>query len=159
MKKSTIHSLEASSAERVCSYELQEQEKRKANVVIFGINENVDAAETFSSLLSTCSVAPPINPPIISRLGAAKENKARLVRVQFSCSDDANSLLGNLSALRGNTEFKHISVRYDLTQHQTDIRRELTTIAKQRSTDSKVFYVVGRPNEWRIVESHKRPAA
>jgi len=157
MRKSTIESLEASSAERICAHELHEQEIRKSNALIFGISEETNATDTLTSLLSTCAVPPLSTPPITTRLGTAQENKSRPVRYTFSCAADAEKLFSNLSALRGNADFAHISVRHDLTQHQTDIRKELLASAKSRSTNGKVFRVVGRPNDWRIIPTRQTP--
>jgi hypothetical protein len=102
MKISAIEALEASSAERICANELLEQEKRQSHALIFSIPEQDNAFETFTSLLSTCAVTPPSDPPTITRLGSIKENKVRPVRIVFSCSSDANKLFNNLSSLRGN---------------------------------------------------------
>jgi len=157
MRKSTIESLEASSAERICAHELQEQEKRKSNVLVFGISEENSASDTLSSLLNTCAVPPTSTPPTITRLGIAQDNKSRPVRFTFSCTADAENIFSNLSALRGNADFAHISVRHDLTLHQSDIRNELLASAKNRSINGKVFRVVGRPNDWRIVPTRQTP--
>ncbi len=155
MKKSAIKSLESSSAEHFCNLELEDQQKRKSNAIIYGIREEDDPDKLLDSLYTTCAVAPPPNPPKITRLGVAQTNniRPRPIRISFTCESDADKLFSNLSALKGNEDFKNISVRHDLTPHQADIRKDLATLAKQRSTEGKVFRVVGRPNDWRIVQA------
>ncbi len=155
MKKDTIRSLESSSAEHFCNLELHDQQKRKSNAIIYGISETKDAAETLDALLTTCAVTPPSIKPSITRLGTPQNDRPRPIRVGFTCEADAINLFGNLSALKGNDDFKGISVRYDLTPHQADIRRELAIAAKERSSDGKVFRVVGCPNEWRIIQARR----
>jgi hypothetical protein len=155
MKKTVIQSSEASYAERVCSNELRDQESRKGNAIMYGIPEETEAADVLEAVMAACSVTPPTTEPVVTRLGPTQGNRSRPVRVKFASPDDADKLFSNLSALRGNDEFKNVSIAHDLTRHQANIRNELRATAKERSSNVQIFRVVGRPNEWHIVQKRQ----
>lgn len=161
MKRAALTELDTSRIERIRDNELQEQEKRTCNVMIFGVPEKDDDHDiaVLKDLLKTCSVHCKVDPEVF-RVGKTSQKKAngksetkiRPIKVCFKNRSTTDSLFANLSVLRGNERYEDISVRHDLTLLQMSVKKELMGTAAAKSVDGKVFRVVGRPNNWRIIQ-------
>ena len=156
MKIATISNLANSNAERICKSELEDQESRGKNVMVFGISATTDKTDSINNLLSACSRPLPNTPLLINRVGKISTKGTQALKVMFPSTSEVEALFANLTALKDNPAYKSISVRHDLTPMQSEIHKELTETAKKQSTETQVFRVIGRPNDWRIIPARTR---
>lgn len=157
MKKATLSNLANSNAERICASELDDQESRCKNIMVFGIPATTDSNESINNLLTACSRPTPSTPLVINRVGKINTKGTQALKVIFPCASEVDALFANLSALKDNPTYKSISIRHDLTPMQSEIRNELTETARKQSTDTQVFRVIGKPNDWRIIPARSEP--
>ena len=99
-------------------------------------------------------------PVSITRLGMAKENSKRPIKLIMKSTDDKQKVMSNLGRLK-NTEryFGRISFKDDYTSNEREQIRTLTNEAKKKSEESQErdFRVQGdSKNGWRIVSFPKK---
>lgn len=138
--------------------ELQQRDRRKLNLIIFGAAELVTgsvperraadrekATEIFAAIgIPNC----PING--VSRIGALSDKKNRLLRVAVTHEEDRRYLLSNSRLLRQVESFKNIFIKPDLTplQQKLDfkLRKELQ---ESKSSNPEKDFIIYRG---RVVE-------
>ena len=152
--------------------EIQEQEKRKANLVIYNLKESSSdtASErkehdsaSIKEVLSTIEVSDLQEDKIqsIRRLGPLTDQtkepttpgKPRPLLLSFKSSSDRTKVLSSAKKL-ANSSLKHISICPDLTKNQQKEDRELRDEVKQLNLDDPsddkgafLWRVVGTPGQ------------
>ena len=143
--------------------EKQEQEKRKNNLIIYGISEEV-TEETISlqeqdrnfinSVLEQIEVD--VTPKQIVRLGNKNADKKRPVKIILNSSEDKEMIVSNLNKLKNaNTSLRSISVRDDYTIEERKLIKTMNEEAKKRNQAENVTHwkVRGTPkNGLRVVK-------
>ena len=158
--------------------EIQEQEKRKTNLVIYNLKESSSESssdrkehdsDSIKEVLSTIEVSDLHEDGIqsIRRLGpltdptkeSTKPLKPRPLLLSFRSSSDRTKVLSSAKKLAG-TSLKHISICPDLTKNQQKEDRELRDEVKQLNLDEpsddkgaflwKVVGTPGQPNRRKI---------
>ena len=138
--------------------EFQEREKRKNNIMIYGVKEGIKISkkeqeikdvdlltQVFTSLQITHNDIKPV------RCGKYDANipLCRPIKVNLPSSDDVITLLKNTSKLREMDNYKHIRFSSDRTQMQTELYKEMKQELESRiskgETDISIKYVRGVP--------------
>ena len=143
--------------------ENQEQEKRKNNLIIYGINEegtddNISLQERdcnfINSFLETIEVD--VAPKQIVRLGTANADKKRPVKVILKSSEDKENIVSNLNKLKNaDATLRGISVRDDYTIEERKLIKMMNEEAKKKNQAENVTHwkVRGTPkNGLRVVK-------
>ena len=134
--------------------EIQERERRAANVLVFGINETeadsretriAKEKETVMNLLKR--VSPNIDPTRIRlhRLGQYDQNKKRPIKVIFPTKEEAYQILRNKDTLDGDGKY----IKYDQTtaqrQYLKQTLEELEERQKNGEQNLKIKYINSVP--------------
>ena len=159
--------------------ELEEREKRKANIIVHGIEES--GAEVTdgrirksADLVKLQSLADSLNLEIqlstslrySKRLGEKSDTstKPRPLMLSFKNVNDKTSLLENSAKLKELEEWKSVSLVQDLTkkqrQHEQSLRAKCDAKNEERSEEEAKNWewkVVGRRGERRVVKRDLEP--
>ena len=146
--------------------EEREKQRRANNIIIHGADEIGDTPDEIKKADDGyikeifAKIGVEVMPSNISRLGAAKENGKRPIKLAMKSGDDKDKVMRNLGHLK-NTEryFGKISFKDDYTSNEREQIRTLTNEAKQKCEENpeKIFKVRGdAKNGWRIVSFPKK---
>lgn len=113
--------------------ELQQRERRKLNLVVFGMAEPVSGSvddrksvekkkchELFEAIgMSSCLIKD------VSRIGKLVDGRNRILRVTVDTEDNKHFIISHSKNLRHKEQFKGVYVKPDLTQFQRKLDFEL----------------------------------
>lgn len=139
--------------------ELWERERRKQNLMIYGMNEpqfesrDDRVAADHNSVMDMLKVAgvnfPPNFTPKILRLGKYSTGKCRPVKVILGSEGDVLSVIKKSKYLRGLDAFKRVNVSFDKTPRQIDcyrmVKKQLDDRLGKGETNLRIRYVRGCP--------------
>ena len=144
----------------------EEREKRAANLIIYGINEESDEQRDLkehdnnfiNSFLDVIGIS--LRPNQIIRLGKVSETRKRPVKIVMNNSADKDSIMARLGNLK-NAEpiYKSLSVRDDYTIEERELIKEWVMKAdnKNKENNTQAWKVRGTPkNGLRFVKITKR---
>lgn len=128
--------------------EKRDHDQRQRNLIIHGVAETNEGAQQdhdqkfVNDLIDTIKIPKPTIKNII-RIGTQSADKNRPIKVILSTEKERTSFLRNLSALKGNEDYKGVSVTEDLTLTERSVLKEWTEKAKDLNLDySDVIYRV-----------------
>ena len=135
--------------------EMEERERRKKNLVVFGIPENNNAdpverkkhdTEKFSSVCNELGV-PEVSSEILNsfRLGATNpKNEPRPLKIILKSEEQKRKILSKARNLKTspNIHFQKIDVKPDLTLKERAIRKELVIQLKARQSKGETGLVI-----------------
>lgn len=139
--------------------ELNERNKRKNNLIIFGINEH-DQSQTLEARknadrMAVVNLIQAIQPDVqsqvtdIIRLGRFVNGRSRPLKVILRSENDVHQIIRNAKKLRNYEEFKGVSVSFDRTRRQLDqyklMKTELMDRHSKGDTNCKIKYIGGVP--------------
>lgn len=138
--------------------ELRERQRRARNVIIANIGEQASPEADLEAVIKLFSNAGQYpRPSATNRLGAPQPDRPRLLRLIYTCEDDARTVLRASSHLKKKA---NINVRSDLTQNQLRclerLRTELNNRREAGEANIDIRYVRGTPT---IVDTSKNSEA
>ena len=155
-----LHAVDLQSTET--SYELQLQERKKNNLILFGLHENEqDDIHHLKTLFSNLGADIDVNNTQIYRTGSSLE-KCRPLIVKLRNQEEKAEILFKAKSLKNNQNFQGVSITHDLTKRQCqaekvremDLRREAEEknchLSENEKSD-KVWKVVGGRGTRRVV--------
>ena len=129
--------------------ELQLRQRKRRNLVIFGLNESNADREDVDALVRDVGVVANVNS--VYHVGATVENRPRPLVVQFAMEYNRDQVNNNLRNLKGQTKWNQISVVPDMTKMQRIqemiIYKQLIEEIKQKNAENTQNGV------WKIVRS------
>ena len=142
-----------------------EMEKRSKNFIIHGAAEIGEDAEEIKKndeqyikdILNKIGVTTDFES--VTRLGKPNEKRQRTIKIAMKTSSDKDSVLGNLSKLKGTEEdFGKISITSDYTKTERDQIKAMSEKAKVQSATDKdrVYKVRGDPKNGLKIVSFPR---
>ena len=114
--------------------------QRQRNIIIHGVAESTEGTQQdhdqkfVTGLIDTIKIPKPTIKNI-TRIGTQSTDKNRPIKVVLSTEKEKTSLLRNLSALKGNEDYKGISVTEDLTLTERAVLKEWIEKAKDLNLD------------------------
>ena len=141
--------------------EVKERETRQNNVIIHGIQESEEPEGAKRSeedqtqvlkLLEEIGAKPPDEENItIKRLGKKTEDKKRPIMIKCKDAETKKKIITNAKKLKASEEFSQIGISHDLTKNQREELKNLQKKAREKTTDTQTYILVGDPGNWRIV--------
>ena len=129
--------------------ENRDHDNRSKNIIIHGVAEDTldqseDSDKTFVDTLVKTIRIPTPKLISVSRIGTRSTGKKRPLKVILGSEKEKMLFLRNLSALRGNDDYRGISVTEDLTPTERSVLKEWTDKAKELNLDdtSEIVYRV-----------------
>lgn len=118
--------------------EKRDHDQRQRNLIIHGVTERAESTGTqqsdddqkFVTTLIEIIRIPKPTIKNITRIGTKSADKNRPIKVVLSTEKEKTSFLRNLSALKGNKDYKGNSVTEDLTLTERSVLKEWTEKAK-----------------------------
>ena len=143
--------------------EKQEQDKRKNNLIIYGISEegtddNIGLPDRDRNFMNSFleAIEVDVAPKQIVRLGIANADKKRPVKVILKSAEDKEAIVSNLNKLKNaSANIRGISVRDDYTIEERNLIKMMNDEAKKRNQADNVTHwkVRGTPkNGLRVVK-------
>lgn len=112
--------------------ELEQREKKKLNIVIFGMDESTSEEEVTGQSNKVLSILELSNIPVIaSKPGKKTEGKKRILLMKCQNESDKQLIFKNVRKLK-NSSLKHISITHDLTKNQQEQRKKLYEELKRK---------------------------
>ena len=131
----------------ICN-ELQLRQRKRRNLVMFGLKESSADMEDVEALVRDVGVMANVNS--VYRVGATVENRPRPLVVHFATEYDRDQVINNLRNLKGQTQWNRISVVPDLTKIQCTqekiMYKQLLEEIKQKNeenTQNGIWKIVG----------------
>ncbi|KAJ3650319.1 hypothetical protein Zmor_022014 [Zophobas morio] len=163
--KSTLSSKTASSNSvefEEIVHEVFERQQKQNNVIIFGIPENTEPAQTaeerqnkdvavVSEILKIVKANNEPQTSQIKRLGRYNKNNARSrpIKICLNSRNDVLDVIKNAKCLKDNPNFSNITLSFDRTKKQIDFYKQVKLELKDRlnngEKDLKIRYVNGIP--------------
>ena len=146
--------------------EMKEREKRENRIVIYKLEEPAtnlraerienDKGKLMEIAANTLAIKNLKNSEIIraDRLGEKKDNSPRPLLIEFNTAERAHLIISKASRLR-DSDYKHISLTYDMTPKEREQQKKLVGEAKkkQQSEGGRWIYKVrGPPWAMRIIK-------
>lgn len=138
--------------------ELDDRNKRKRNVLIFGLNEQSSSMAAQEVKINDTravqdvlrSLSPDSNAHYeVQRLGRADPAKSRPLKVTFQDENVAIDFIKRARELRNNVRFKNVFLSPDRTprqmSHYRELRKQLTSRISTGETDIVIKYIHGIP--------------
>ena len=116
-----------------------DRNRRATNLIVYGVNEsNVDSEEEdvkFAKGLVKDLQIGIVDIKSVERIGHQTTNlqKIRPLKLVFKTVDEQQKVLNNLRNLRGNDEYKKVSIKEDYTVNERDLIKEYVNQAKAQN--------------------------
>ena len=108
--------------------ETMEKEKRKNNLIIMGVSEEMNEKETegfVAEMLSTIVGTEKVEMKVQGRLGRKESDKKRPVRVEITDAVARRTIMKNATNLKNEPKYERIYVSPDLTRKQQEMDKTL----------------------------------
>lgn len=139
-------------------HEIQEREKRKHNLIIYGVKEepNQNSEERLTQehlhitdMFSAVSVDSDVTK--LTRLGAYDPSKRspRPLKITLRKEEDVHKMIKKARTIKGIERYKHINISLDRTPKQIELYKKVKTELDSRKNDGeeniRIKYVKGIP--------------
>lgn len=137
--------------------EIRDKKERSRNLIIHGKEESEDnQVDTLFVQNLIQAIGSNYVPKSIMRIGRT-ENKKRPIKVVFQSNEERDNLLNNLRNLKGNNDFKGISITEDYTLAEREIIKEYNRDAKEKNAaepenSNYIWRVRGTPKNGLIIK-------
>ena len=116
--------------------EEKDKKRRSKNILIHGVKEATEDLhkrdeEWVKALIQNLHVK--VNIKQMKRLGAKADNKKRPLLISLENEEEKEKVFGNLHALKGNSDYKGMSICEDLTPEQRKVFKDLVNDAKAKN--------------------------
>lgn len=139
--------------------EFTERQKRKNNIVVFGMTEAAELQKEerveldkarISEILEFSNITRPDHENLkVIRLGRFTPNKSRPIKVILDNEELVKQIIRKAKDMRRHDQFKGIFVSYDKTPRQMDqyqqVKRNLNERLSNGETNLRIMYVNGNP--------------
>ena len=137
--------------------EIRDKKERSKNLIIHGREESEDnQADTAFVQKFIQAVGSSYIPKTLMRIGRT-ENRKRPIKVVLQSNEERDNLLNNLRNLKGNNDFKGISITEDYTIAEREIIKEYNRDAKEKNAaepenSNYIWRVRGTPKNGLIIK-------
>ena len=149
-------------------YELQLQERKKNNLIVFGLKENEqEDVHQLKALFSNLGADTDVDNAQFFRIGRSLE-KCRPLIVKLRNQEEKAEILFKAKGLKNNQNWEGVSITHDLTKQQCLVERVKEMELRKEAEDkngclledeklAKVWRVVGGRGTRRVVLRDKEP--
>ena len=151
--------------------DINDSEKRKNNIIVYGLKERAEDEENpglldrreVEAILSHLDNIQGTDIETTYRLGKKSENKKRPIIIAFKTGETRDRAMRNLNKLQGSKWSKEdrISISYDFTSRQRTRHKEMIekekAAKKEEEREDFLYRIRGKPRQERVVVIKKKP--